>query len=503
MKVFIAGIFTETNTFSAFPTGKASFEVNRGCDPFFAGMRPSLESWAANGGHTLVIGPVMSAIPAGRTVRSAWEALRDELLAELSAAMPVDAVLLPLHGAMVAEGHDDCEGDLLERVRAIVGPKVAVGVELDLHCHFTERMQRCADVLVAFKEYPHTDVLDRLAEAWQLTLDTAAGHLRPVTAVADCRMVGVWHTTREPMAGFVRRMKALEGQGSVLSVSFGHGFPFGDVPEAGAKVWVVTDDDLPRAQALADELARELWAMRNETRSMPLGLAQALDQLQLAPQGKPLVLADVADNAGGGASADSTFFLSALIERGIGHVALGPIWDLGAIQICREAGVGSTLRLRIGGKCGPSSGPPVDLDVTVRAFQEDHFQTWPQVTRFSCGPSVWLQTADGIDLVLTSVRQQAVGTDLFTGLGIDLAAKRAIVVKSMQHFHAAFAPLAQQVLYVDTPGLLRNDFEHFDYRHRSLNYWPRMDDPWGRPAVGSVTDRHDGPVSSSDRPGTT
>lgn len=488
MRVFIAGLFTETNTFSAFPTGRAAFEVNRGSDPFFASMRPPLEQWAAAQGHTLAIGPVMSAMPAGRTLRSAWEALRDELLAALQAAMPVDAVLLPLHGAMVAEGYDDCEGDLLERVRAIVGPKVAVGVELDLHCHFTQRMQRCADVIVAMKEYPHTDVLDRLAEAWRLTLDTAAGRIRPVTAVADCRMVGVWHTTREPMAGFVRRMQALEGQGSVLSVSFGHGFPFGDVPEAGAKVWVVTDADLPRAQALADELARELWAMRAETRNVPLALAQALDRLQAAPPGKPLVLADVADNAGGGASADSTFFLSALLERGIGNVALGPIWDLGAIQICREAGVGSALMLRVGGKCGPTSGQPVDLHVTIRAFKEHHIQTWPKVTAFDCGPSVWLQTADGIDLVLTSVRQQAVGTDLFTGLGIDLAAKRAIVVKSTQHFHAAFAPLAQEVLYVDTPGLLRSDFEHMDYRRRSLNYWPRVNDPWNGTAGGTATD---------------
>ena len=483
MRVFVAGLFTETNTFSAFPTGRAAFEVNRGSDPFFASMRPPLEQWAAAQGHTLAIGPVMSAMPAGRTVRSAWEALRDELLAALQAAMPVDAVLLPLHGAMVAEGYDDCEGDLLERVRAIVGPRVAVGVELDLHCHFTERMQRCADVIVAMKEYPHTDVLDRLAEAWRLTLDTAAGRIRPVTAVADCRMVGVWHTTREPMAGFVRRMQALEGQGGVLSVSFGHGFPFGDVPEAGAKVWVVTNDDLPRAQALADELARELWAMREKTRNVPLSLAQALDRLQSAPPGKPLVLADVADNAGGGASADSTFFLSALLERGIGNVALGPIWDLGAIQICREAGVGSTLTLRVGGKCGPTSGQPVDLHVTIRAFQEHHLQIWPKVTAFDCGPSVWLQTAEGIDLVLTSVRQQAVGTDLFTGLGIDLPTRRAIVVKSSQHFHAAFAPLAQEVLYVDTPGLLRSDFEHMDYRRRALNYWPRVQDPWDRPDI--------------------
>ncbi|MFM7533556.1 MAG: M81 family metallopeptidase [Rubrivivax sp.] len=490
MKVFVAGLFTETNTFSAFPTGRAAFEATRASDPFFAAMRPLLERWAADEGHHLAIGPVMSAIPAGRTVQSAWEALRDELLATLQAAMPVDAVMMPLHGAMVAEGCDDCEGDLLERVRAIVGPRVAIGVMLDLHCHFTARMRRHADVLVAFKEYPHTDTLDRLAEVWRLTLDTAAGRIRPVTAVADCRMVGTWHTTREPMAGFVRRMQALEGQVGVLSVSFGHGFPFGDVPEAGAKVWVVTNDDLPRAQVLAGELAREVWAMREATRNVPLGLSKALDVLQAAPIGKPLVLADMADNAGGGASSDSTFVLGALLERGIGNVALGPVWDLGAVHVCREAGVGSSFMLRVGGKCGPSSGDPVDVKVTVRAIQERHVQTWPKVATFDCGDSVWVQTADGIDLVLTSVRQQALGTDLFTGLGIDLTAKRAIVVKSTQHFHAAFAPLAQQVLYVGTPGLLRSDFAHIDYRHRPLDYWPRVDDPWAAQAAA-------GPASGS------
>ena len=199
MKVFIASIATETNTYSAFPTGRAAFEMNRGKDPVATAFRPHLARWAAEEGHTLVFSLSTFAQPAGATVASAWAALRDELLADLQAAMPVDAVVLPLHGAMVAEGCDDCEGELLERARAIVGPRVPIGVELDLHCHFTERMRRNADILVAYKEYPHTDVLDRLAEVWRLTLDTAAGRIRPVTAVADCRMVGLWHTTREPM----------------------------------------------------------------------------------------------------------------------------------------------------------------------------------------------------------------------------------------------------------------------------------------------------------------
>ena len=140
------------------------------------------------------------------------------------------------------------------------------------------------------------------------------------------------------------------------------------------------------------------------------------------------------------------------------------------------------------GDCVAAMREAVDLPVTVRAFREDHAQSLAGLARFDCGPSAWVQTADGIDLVLTSIRHQGYGTDLFTGLGIDLEAKRAIVVKSTQHFHAAFAPLAQQVLYVDTPGLLRSDFEHMDYRRRSLNYWPRVNDPWNGPAGGTATD---------------
>ena len=478
MKVFVASISTETNTFSALPTGLAAFEIDRGEEPAATGLRAQIEAWALAGGHTVSFGIAAFAQPAGLTVRGAWHSLRDELLTGLRDAMPVDAVVLPLHGAMVAEGCDDCEGELLELVREMVGPRVAIGVELDLHCHFTERMRRFADVIVAYKEYPHTDVVERLEEVWRLTLDTAAGKIRPVTAAVDCRMVDFWHTTREPMAGFVRRMKSLEGQGGVLSVSFGHGFPYGDVPEAGAKVWVVTHDDATLAKGLADQLARELWDMRELTHTQPMSLEAALDVLEAAPIGRPIVMADMADNAGGGASSDSTFLLAALLRRQIGNVALGPIWDLGAIQLCREAGVGCSLSLRIGGKCGPASGDPVDVTVIVRGFKESHEQTVADFPGFACGPSAWVQTADGLDIVLISRRQQGYATDLFTGLGIELESKRAIVVKSTQHFHAVFAPLAQQVLYVDTPGLLRSDFENLEYRRRDRNYWPRVADPW-------------------------
>ena len=477
MKIHIAGIATETNTFAMAPTGLAAWEVDQG-----EGRSAEARRWheagrrlAARDGHEAHFGLLAAAQPAGTTVQSAYETLRDELLQRLQAALPVNAVLLVLHGAMVAEGCADCEGDLIERVRALVGPGVPIGVELDLHCHFTERMHRHADIVIAYKEYPHTDMVERFEELWTLTLAAAQGRVRPVTAVHDCRMVGFWHTTREPMKSFVARMKALEAQPGVLSVSFGHGFPWGDVPEAGAKVWVVTDGDPALGERLAQELCQEIWDMRHQTAARPTRIAEAMDRLAAHPGGRPLVLADTADNAGGGAGSDSTFILQALVQRGIGQVALAPFWDLGALQVCAEAGVGTRLSLRVGGKLGPLSGDPVDLHVTVRALVEDHWQSGLGGHPAPCGRSAWVRTDDGLDLVLISHRQQAFGTELFTGLGIDLSTCRGIVVKSSQHFHAAFAPLASEVLYVESPGLLNTDFATVAYRHRSLDYWPRVE----------------------------
>lgn len=477
MKIHIAGIATETNTFAMAPTGLAAWEVDHG-----EGRSAEAQRWhdagrrlAARDGHEAHFGLLAAAQPGGTTVQAAYETLRDELLQRLQAAGPVDAVLLVLHGAMVAEACADCEGDLIERVRALVGPGVPIGVELDLHCHFTERMHRHADILIAYKEYPHTDLVERFEELWALTLATAQGRVRPVTAVHDCRMVGFWHTTREPMQGFVAHMKALEARPGVLSVSFGHGFPWGDVPEAGAKVWVVTDGDAALGARLAQELAQQIWAMRQQTAARQSNIGQAMDRLAAHAGGRPLVLADIADNAGGGAGSDSTFILQALVQRGIGQVALAPFWDLGALQVCAEAGVGARLDLRVGGKLGPLSGDPVDLRVTVRALVEDHWQTGLSNHPAPCGRSAWVSTDEGLDLVLITRRQQAIGTELFTGLGIDLTTRRGIVVKSSQHFHAAFAPLASEVLYVESPGLLNTDFANIPYRHRSLDYWPRVE----------------------------
>jgi microcystin degradation protein MlrC len=483
MKFFISQLATETNTFAAAPTGRGGFEeygiyhgnastrAPTATGAFMRFLRDLVEA----DGHEVVESICTLAQPAGRTVRQVYEELRDEILADLRAAMPVDAVQLLLHGAMAAEGYDDCEGDLAARIREIVGPHVPIGLELDLHCHFTEKMRASADVIIAFKEYPHIDTKERAIELYRLLVDTVEDRVHPVTAVHDCKMMGLWHTTREPMKSFVARMQAVEREPGVLSVSLGHGFPWGDVPEAGAKLWVVTDNDPALARRLADELGRAFWDIREAISPATTGVDAALDEA-LAVGGGPVVLSDMADNPGGGAPGDSTFILRRLVDRQVSNVVMGAFWDLGAVQICKDAGLGATLDLRVGGKCGPTSGQPVDLRVTVRAIVENHTQASLGV-RERLGTCVWVEAAHGLHLVLSSIRTQVYGTDAFTGLGITLEDKSMIVVKSSQHFHAQFAPLAKKVIYVSTPGTITLDFANIDFRLRDLNFWPRVPDP--------------------------
>jgi microcystin degradation protein MlrC len=281
----------------------------------------------------------------------------------------------------------------------------------------------------------------------------------------------------------VQYMKSLEGVGGVLSVSLGHGYDFGDVSEAGTKAWALTDNNPELARRVAADIGQRLWALRHEITTPLLSFDAALDEVERGSAAgagqpdRPVVIADMADNPGGGARGDSTFALQAVLRRGLGGVAVGGLWDLGAVQLCREAGVGAWLHLRVGGKCGPLSGAPLDLRVQVRAVQLEHFQT-AFGTRTPLGPSVWVATEHGVDIVLISRCDQVIGTDLFTGLGIELATRRAVIVKSMQHFHAAFAPLARCVLYADSPGLLASDHTHLLFKRRSLKHWPRVVNPF-------------------------
>ena len=478
MRVFSGSLATETNTFGPMPTGLASFH-DRGY--FSAGKHPdhitlfSGPLWAArlrgkDRGWQLFEGMVAGAQPSGITTRHAYESLRDELLADLRAAMPVDMVVLGLHGAMVADGYDDCEGDLLQRVREIIGPNVVVGAELDPHNHLTPEMVSSADLLIAFKEYPHTDVLERGLELVDLCAATAQKKIKPVAAVVDCEMIVTMHTSRDPARAFVDRIQSLEGKDGVLSISISHGFAWGDVPEMGTKVLVYTDGDRASADALARQLANELIGLRDTLTVRYPGIDEALDEA-LAFDGGPVVIADGADNPGGGAASDATFILRRLVERGITNVALGPMWDPIAARIAFDAGEGARLAMRIGGKIGPLSGDPIDLDCTVKALFNDMVMTGLANAPTALGDCALVES-NGIEIVLITLRNQAMGTDLFTQLGCDLAAKKIIVVKSSQHFYASFSKVAQHVIYAGAPGAVTLDLATLPYRKVRRPKWP-------------------------------
>lgn len=493
MRIFIANLVTETNTFSPLPTGWRAwreFGLHRGDASRVAADQVHgvvLHAWrrlAEADGHEVVESVAGFATPGGRTLASVYAALRDDIVADLAAAGPVDAVLLNLHGAMAAEGCDDCEGELLAAVRRVAGPVTVIGAELDLHCHLTPAMLGAADVLVAYKHYPHDDMVERAREVYRLCLDAASGRIRPVTAAFDCRMIGLWPTTGPVMAPFVRELKDAERRPGVLSVSLGHGFPWADVADVGARVWAVTDGDLGLAERTAAELGRRFFELRSRTRTPYLTADEALDRALAAPRG-PVVLADVADNPGGGAPGDSTFVLRRLLERGVRGVAAGCYWDPQAAALCAEAGAGAAFDLRLGGKSGPVSGDPLDLRVEVKALAEDHAQSGLSGARSPLGLSAWVR-AEGVDLVLASVRSQTFAPDAFTGLGLDLADKALVVVKSTEHFRAAFAPLAADILYVATPGAIRPDFAAIPYARRDGRYWPRVADPFAAETGGAV-----------------
>ena len=485
MKVFTACLGSETNTFSPILCGRDAFEGNFYAPPgqhpdhptLYSGPMMALRRRAKEGGDWQVVeGLSTFATTGGIVTRPVYEEYRDAILDQLKAAMPVDFVALGLHGAMVADGYEDCEGDLLRRVREVVGPRVKVGAELDLHCNLTPAMVEHADVLVPYKESPHIDVLERGEELVQILADAARGKVRPVMSVFDCRMVTSSPTTREPMKSFVARMQALEGKDGVLSVSLIHCFGFNDVPEMGYKVLVVTDDRKAEGDALARKLGHEIYRMRREIGMTFLTIDEAIDRALAAPKG-PVVLADGADNAGGGAASDSTWFIRALRKRGVRGVCVGPLWDPIAVRMCFAAGEGGEFQLRFGAKMNANSGEPIDAQVKVMRLVKDAWQTFG-AARDPIGDAAAIEV-DGIEIVLNSARDQAFGIDLFTNLGIDPSTRRIVVVKSHNHFFAAFSKIATEVHRTTAPGPLALDYSQVPYKRLRRPIWPLDPDPLG------------------------
>ena len=287
-----------------------------------------------------------------------------------------------------------------------------------------------SNVLIGFKEFPHTDFVERGAEVVDLLLRMICKEIRPVTSVFDCRMIDVLPTSWEPMRGFVDRLIELErNDPRVLNAWVNHGFMAGDAPELGVKMVVITDDAKAHGDVIAEKLGHELFANRGKSMPTFLEVDAAIDKaLADSGSGKPAVIAEFWDNPGGGTAGDATIILRRLMERRVQNAAVGTIWDPMAVKLASVAGEGAVVPLRFGAKSAPHCGDPIDAIVTVKRIVKDARQTFG-ASIVGIGDAV-LVDAEGIDVILNSVRAQAFERTIFSALGVSPETKDLLVIKS-------------------------------------------------------------------------
>jgi microcystin degradation protein MlrC len=489
VRFFLAMFSHETNTFSTLPTGRAAFEAHdlryggeileafRGTGTCLGGMID-----AAGERHVaLVPSLAASAAPGGRVTKDVYAEVKDRLLADLAAvAGRIDGVLLDLHGAMVPEGLDDGEGELLAGVRSVVGPALPVAVTLDFHANVSDAMVRHATLLHGYKTYPHVDMAERGREATARLAQIAAGRLRPAVAFRRPPLLPPLAgqlTARGPMRRLYDLADEMERDPRVLTVSVFAGFPLADIPDAGLTIYVAADGDQALADRLADRLRDVAWEHRGEFLHTALPVEEAVARA-LGMGGRPVVLADIADNTGGGAAGDGTIVLAELLRAGAREATVACLWDPEAAEACGRAGRGASLRLRIGGKVDALAGAPLDVTGRVLAVSDGRFTYRGPMMRGlegRLGPSAVL-AVDGVKVILISQRRQTLDPEMIRCAGIDPSAEKVLVVKSTVHYRAAFEPIAHAILEVDAPGLSSSNLARFSFARVRRPIFP-LDDP--------------------------
>ena len=466
----------ETNTFSNVPTDRAQFEardlryggeileVYRDTGTCLGGMIGAAERLGA----TLVPSIAASASPAGRVTRDIYEHVKHRMLADLERAGRLDGVLLDLHGAMVPEGIDDGEGDIIAAVRAVVGPGVPIAVTLDFHGNLGRDMIGKADLLHGYKTYPHVDMAERGAEATERLAQVVSGRIKPTVAWRKPPLMpplGRQGTARGPMRRLYDLADEMEKDPKVISISLFAGFPYADIPDAGLGIYVVTDDDPALAERLAGQLERVAWEHRHEFIHSALPVTEAVARA-LAAEGRPIVLADMADNTGGGAAGDGTEILRELLRVGARGATVACVWDAAAVAACVKAGVGARITLEIGGKVDDRHGAPVSVTGTVRTLSDGRFVHRGPMMRGlpgRLGPTAVLDVND-VKVILISYRWQTLDPEMIRFVGIDPLLEKILVVKATIHYRAAFEPIAKEIIEVDAPGLSSSNLSRFEYR---------------------------------------
>lgn len=478
IRIAVGGLMHESNTFAASRTDVASFEaggLERGegiagrwgeahheVGGFFEGARrlgfeavPTLMAWAT---------------PAGPLTAEAYREITDRLVGAIRDAGPVDAVLLALHGAMVADGQADADGATLAKVRELIGPDRPLIVSLDYHANVSTLMAEASDALVAYRTYPHVDQRPRGRRAAEIAFGAASGRFRPTQALRKPPLLIhllAQETDREPLRSLMAELGPLADRNpKVLDASLLAGFPYADVEAAGPSCVAVTDDDPALAEATASDLADRLWAVRHELTASPPEAPEAVTRA-LAATARPAILVDIGDNIGGGSAADSTVLIHELIRQGAtGSIVV--LHDPEAVQACVRAGVGCDVALEAGGRVDHHA-PPLTVSGRVRLIHDGRYvEDQPRhggIRINDQGLTAVVELAGGTQVVLNSRRHPPFSLGQLTSLGLRPESARAIVVKAAVAYKAAYAPLNGTVIEVDTPGLTTSNPRRLSYKN--------------------------------------
>lgn len=467
--IAIGGMQHETNTFApskadyrAFEEGGGWPSIQRG-EPLFEAVaganipvQGAIETLRARG-HTLVPLTWAAASPSAHVTRDAFERIAGDLVQRLRAAGPVDGVYLDLHGAMVCEHHDDGEGELLRRVREVVGPSVPVVASLDLHANVTRAMVALSDALAIYRTYPHVDMAATGGRAAAL-LDTmiATGH-RPAKRFhkfdyltglpSQCTFI-------EPARSLFELLGQLE-QRHRVSLDFAPGFPMADFDECGMSV--VGYGDEPSLRAALDEMIGAIEAAEPDFALELLTPDEAVARaVSVGAPGAPVVLADTQDNPGAGGNGDTTGLLAAMIRQRAPDAVLGLLIDPQSAKRAHEAGQGATLEFALGAISGVPGHVPLAGRFSVERLGDGRFTcTGPMFRgfRMELGPMALLRdVGSGVRVVLASRKCQAADQEMFRHVGIEPVRNRVVALKSSVHFRADFQPIAREVLVVRSPG---------------------------------------------------
>ncbi|BBQ00482.1 microcystinase C [Burkholderia sp. SFA1] len=486
MKILIARMNHETNTFSPVATPLEAFGRNGpsyGEDAFreHAGMRTAMSAFidAAKREHAGIVTPIAaSANPSGRVAAAAYDAICQTIV---DAAHGCDAVMLDLHGAMVAENSPDGEGDLLERVRRAL-PHAPIAVSLDLHANVTQKIIDNADVIVSFKTYPHIDMYESGEHAARLLLDLVHGKAAPVMAWAQPPLLT--HTLRSSTAaGAMKRAvdaaRAAEREEGVLAVSVLSGFSLADIAAPCISVVVVADAERAKAQDVADRIARQIWDERDAFvyRSAPLAQSIGEGAALARDTGKPVLLLDHGDNCMSGGTCDTTDAFEEALKQGLEGIVVGPLCDPEAVAALFEAGEGATVTVGIGNKLTSVASlgkPPLEVTGIVRALTDGEYViSGPTYTgqRAYMGRAAVIETPTARILV-TERTHEPWDLGVFESVGIDPRGARFLILKSRMYCRPVFVPISGGLVECDSRGATSSDYGLFTFENLKRPVYP-------------------------------